>query len=66
MLEKKWVKYGVVGSVIWAVLVFLVSADGLGLLDTSYDDFDEVFPSGIVGCIAIWVVCYFIIRGKGE
>jgi uncharacterized membrane protein len=68
-MEKKWVKYGVVGSVLWIAVIFLLSGDGLGILGTSRWDskgFGSYFGSVIVGWIVIWVVCYFFVRGKED
>ena len=67
-MEKKWVKYGVVGSVLWVVIIFLLSGDGLGILGTSRysKGFGSYFGSVIVGWIALWVVCYFFVRGKED
>ena len=67
-MEKKWVKYGVVGSVLWVVIIFLLSGDGLGILGTGRysNDFGSYFGSVIVGWIALWVVCYFFVRGKED
>ena len=65
-MEKNWVKFGVVGSVVWPVVIFIVSTDGLGVVGPLGGDFRGNLSSIISGWIALWVVSYFFVRGKED
>ena len=63
-MKKNWILFGVVGSVVWPVVIFIVSTDGLGIVGPLGGDFRGNLSSIISGWIAVWVISYLFVRGK--
>ena len=62
----KWIKVGIAGSAIWALLLYLVSDQALSL----FRDFDfqwgkssdESLPVVLAGCAVIWLFSFLFLR----
>jgi len=63
-MDRNWVKFGVVGSVVWPVIIYIVSTDGLGVVGPLGGDFRSNLSSIIAGWIAVWVISYMFVRVK--
>ena len=63
-MKKNWIFFGVVGSVVWPVVIFVVSTDGLGIVGPLGGDFRENLSSIISGWVAVWVISYLFVRDK--
>ena len=63
-MDRNWIILAVVGSVVWPVVIFIVSTDGLGIVGPLGGDFRGNLSSIISGWIAVWVISYLFVRGK--
>ena len=63
-MKNNWILFGVAGSVVWPVVIFFVSNDGLGLVGPLGGDFRENLSSIISGWVAVWVISYLFVRGR--
>jgi len=66
-----WIKIGVAGSVVWTFLLYLISEQGLILVESFYFnpfglDYepDDSLPIVIIGCAIIWLLSFLFIRKK--
>ena len=57
-----WIKVGVAGSVVWAFLLYVLSRDGLRLIDFSYAV--DGGSLAIIGCAIIWLLSFLFVRKK--
>ena len=63
-----WIKIGVAGSVVWTFLLYLVSEQGLCLVEDFefrwFNPNDDSFPIVIMGCAVIWLLSFLFLRKK--
>ena len=63
-MDRNWIILAVVGSVVWPVVIYIVSTDGLGLIGPLGGDFRSNISSIIAGWIALWLISYMFVRVK--
>ena len=63
-MDRNWIILAVVGSVVWPVIIYIVSTDGLGVVGPLGGDFRSNLSSIIAGWIAVWVISYMFVRVK--